>query len=151
MIEPETTATPPDPAPVGRDQLLARSGKLREATVVVDDLGPVLVRELSGDERAMVIETQAEAAQRGKPDIKAYQRSLLLCGLVDPDSPEGARRPLLEKGDLDAAMKLGANTIDALTTRIEELSGLAVDAEAIARAGFPVTQSDGSTSDSPSG
>jgi hypothetical protein len=113
-------------APVGRDALLARSGKLEEARVEIDGLGHVVVRELSGAQRAALMQAQVEAAQGGNLDILGYQRQLLLYGLVDPDSPEGAREPLLEKADLDMAMGLGGGLVDALCTRIEELSGLSV-------------------------
>lgn len=127
--EPEVAATP-----VGRDAFLGHSGKLREDTVTVPELGGVLVKELNGNERAEVIETQAQRG--GRVDVKGYQRLLLLHGLADPDSPEGARTPLLRKEDLDQAMRLGAGTIELLCERIEELSGLSVDAEALAEAAF---------------
>lgn len=122
-------------APVGRDAFLGHSGKLREDTVLVDGLGPVLVKELNGFERAEVIETQATT--RGRVDVKGYQRLLLLYGLADPESPDGARTPLLRKEDLDQAMRLGAAAIERLCERVEQLSGLSVDAEALAEARFP--------------
>lgn len=126
--------TEAQPAPVGRDAFLGHSGKLREDLVEIRGLGPVLVKELNGIERAEVIETQATGS-RGV-DVKGYQRMLLLYGLADPESPEGARTPLLRKEDLDQAMRLGAAAIERLCERIEELSGLSVDAEALAEAAF---------------
>lgn len=127
-------AEPEASAPVGRDAFLGHSGKLREDTVQVPGLGDVLVKELNGNERAEVIETQAQ--NRGKVDVKGYQRMLLLYGLADPDSPEGARTPLLKKEDLDQAMRIGAAALERLCDRIEELSGLSVDAEKLAEAAF---------------
>lgn len=140
------TEKPEPRPPLNREQFLARSGKLKEDRVPLRDGGAMLVRELTGGERDLIISTQAEAAQTGRPDIQAYHRSLLLCGLVDPDSPEGARRPLLEAADIEQAMANPALDVDAICTRIEELSGLTVDAEELAKADFPATPSGASTS-----
>lgn len=114
----------------GRDQLLARSGKLREDGIVVDG-ETYLVREISGRARNQVISAQAAARLRGDMvDLDGYQRLLLLHGLVDPASPQAARTPLLEEADLDAVMELGAGFLDAILERIEQLAGLAVDTAA---------------------
>lgn len=150
QLEPDRTDEKLDKAPaapVSRAALLARAGKLREDHVDVPGLGKVLVRELSGAARAKLIQGQAQASRTGIPDVQAYQKELLLNGLIDPDSPEDARQPLLEKADLDTVMQLGASAIDALCTRIEQLSGLSVDVEELVRANFPEIPNDDSTSE----
>jgi hypothetical protein len=153
MSEP-TPITPPSPtvAPTkygGRNELLSRSGKLKEADVDVDGVTYV-VRELNGLERAHLISLQAEARiNGGKVDLGQYQKQLLLRGLVDPETPEGAREAALTEADLDAVMRNGAGFLDPILDRIEELSGLNVDAQKAAKDFLGGTPSESATSASP--
>jgi hypothetical protein len=135
-----------------RSAFLALVGKLKEGTVVLEDDEEgtkinVLVRELTGGERAELITLQAEAYQQGSLKIKAYEQKLLLAGIADPSSPKGARQPLLKKGDDDQIMKLGSSKVAQLVTEIESLSGLGAGALTRAEGNSETTPSDGSTSE----
>jgi hypothetical protein len=146
------TPSAPTVAPTkygGRNELLSRSGKLKEDDVVVDGVTYV-VRELNGLERAHLISLQAEARiNGGKVDLGQYQKQLLLRGLMDPESPEGAREPALVEADLDTVMRNGAGFLDKILDKIEELSGLNVDAQKAAKDFLGDTPSGSSTSASP--
>lgn len=114
-------------APISRDAFLA-GGKLRE-DVVPTPLGPVLVRELTGEERAQLMNDQVG---RGKADMLVWRRKLIQLGVKDPDSPEDDRQPLFDEADMDVVMSKGSGTIEAIVDRIEELSGLSNDSKAAA-------------------
>lgn len=138
------TSTPD--SPVTREDLLARSGKLKEDFADAPELGSVLCRELTGKARAELIEKQA--AGEGL-NLVLYQKSLLLAGLIDSNSPEGARTPLLEEGDADAVMELGAGTLDPILEKIEALSGLGVKGREAAEKSLGEAPSESSTSELP--
>jgi hypothetical protein len=113
-----------------RDSFLARSGKLAEAEVDVDG-ETWLIRELPGSARNQAIAVLGQGRMQATPvfELDKYQRILLLHGLVDPSSPEGARKPLLDRKDLEAAMGLGSQVLDPLIEGIEQLSALSQEAE----------------------
>jgi hypothetical protein len=134
------------PIAVTRETLLSRSGKLREDYVDVDELGRVYCRELSGQARAELIEGQAKSEGL---DLVGYQKKLLLGGLFDPESPEGARTSLLEEGDLDAVMQVGSGSLDLILEKIETLSGLGVKAKENAEKSLGEAPSASSTSELP--
>lgn len=109
-----------------KDDFLAAGRKLAEKVVAVPGVGNMLVGELTGEERAMVIEAQA-AAQKARGDaldIGAYMKSLLRFGVLDPNSPAEKRTKLFDIGDVEQVLKVGAGKLEALTEAIEELSGL---------------------------
>lgn len=144
-----TPITPPSLSKLGgRNELLGRSGKLKEDQVVVDGV-TYIVRELNGLERAHLIGLQAEARINSKVDLAGYQKQLLLRGLMDPESPEGAREPALTEADLDTVMRNGAGFLDPILEAIEELSGLGVEAQKAAKDFLGGTPSGSSTSASP--
>lgn len=124
------------PRLVDRAAFLALAGELKEDVVTLSDRAgkeiPVLVRELTGEARAALITLQIEAYQKGSVDLKTYEREMLLGGVADPESPEGARLPLLKPADAEVLMKLGASNIGHLVKRIEELS--AMGQQALSRA-----------------
>ena len=132
----------------GRSEMLGRSGKLAEDEVEIDGV-TYIVRELTGSQRATVIGVQAEARLANKIDLGQYQKQLLLYGLVDPESPVGARQPALTKADLAAVMENGAGFLDPLLDKIEKLSGLSVDAKKAAEDFLGGTPNGPATSDSP--
>ena len=109
-----------------KDDWFNIAGKLREAELEVEGLGKVLLSEITGTARAQIMSTQSQGllADAKKIDAVAYQRSLLLSGVVDPASPAGARVPLFSVGDIDRVMKIGGRTISKIVDKIEELSAL---------------------------
>ena len=112
-------------AALSRDAFLAYAGKLAEELVELPGMGAVLCRELTGANRAKVLQVLAPAVQEGgQADLGRYQQMLLQLGLVDPDSPEEDRKPLLDFGQSVKAMELGASKVEALCSTIERLSGL---------------------------
>lgn len=136
-------------APVGitREALLdAASTSRDEAEVDVPGLGVVLVGEISGDERARIMEAAARAIQAEQVDIRGYQKQMLAAGILDPSSPKGARVPLLRHEDIDAVMKLGAAKIRFLIDEIERLSGMGAHSFASAEKNSAPTPSESSTS-----
>ncbi len=127
-----------DPGPVGekgeigvsflsRELLLASAGKLNEETHTVEGLGTLLLGEIGADIRAEILTEQqsvalfAEGAAK-KLDRKWYEKKILLAGVLDPASPEGARLPLLKPGDMDAVMRIGGAKIAEVVDVIERLS-----------------------------
>ena len=87
---------------LSRGAFLENAGKLAEKEIDVPGLGWVIASELTADERAEVIGKQATALNsRNELDVKSYQRSMLLYGLVDPESPPGNRRKMLRSADVD--------------------------------------------------
>ena len=133
-----------------RSSFLALVGDLAEATVPLKDSKGkqvnVLVRELTGAERADLITLQAEAYQQGSLKIREYEQKLLLAGIADPETPKGARQPLLKRGDDTELMKLGASKVQELVQKIEELSNLGAGALARAEGNSETTPSEDSTS-----
>lgn len=116
---------------LSREALLARTVRAEEE-VDVPGLGRMLVGEINADERAAIIEKQAGDYQNKRVDVRSYQKSLLVAGLLDPASSASARLPLLSAADGDAVMKVGSAKIAALVDAIERLSGMG--AAAVARA-----------------
>ncbi len=133
-----------------RAALLALGGELEEDTVVIERKGKpsisLLIRELTGDERADLITKQADAYQNGKVEIKAYQQDLMVAGIADPSSPEGARLPLLKAGDAAAIMKLGGSKVKVICDAIQNLSGMSPEAQTDAEGNSASTPSGDSTS-----
>lgn len=133
---------------VSRDLWLAQSGKFAEKTITVDGLGKVLIVELSGAARAS-IQAQQSAGLLGdvkRVDVGAYQRAVLLAGVSDPTSPEDARRPMFQQGDMDRVMTIGGGKIAKVVEEIEKLSGLDVGAVQRAEGNSDETPSDAGTS-----
>lgn len=111
---------------VSRDEWLNLAGHLKEEVHYVEGLGKLLLSEIAGDVRAEIVAEQSVGllADKKKIDAKQYQRTLLLNGVVDPNSPVGARASLFRPGDLDRVMKLGGGKIAEIVDHIEKLSGL---------------------------
>jgi hypothetical protein len=125
-------AVEPDPAPVGpkfasRESLLGAAGRLNEEQHEVEGLGLLLLGEIGADVRAEILTEQqsvalfAEGAAK-KLDRKWYEKKILLAGVLDPDSPVGARLPLLKQGDMDTVMRIGGAKIGEVVDAIERLS-----------------------------
>lgn len=128
---------------LSRDAFLSFAGKLAEELVDVEGMGKVLVRELTGAQRALVLGVLAPAVQEGgKADLGLYQEMLLRLGLIDPADGQ----PLLDIATAKKAMELGASKVEVLCKTIERLSGL--DGKAAERAegnsDVPPTSSTGS-------
>lgn len=128
---------------LSRDAFLSHVDKLAEEVVHVPELGGVLVRELTGAQRAKVLNAVAPA-QGEKPDIGLYQRMLLQLGLVDPSDG----KPLLDMTTVDKAMEMGGAKVAALCEAVERLSGLSVAAKALESAEKNSGQTPSSTSSS---
>lgn len=148
--EPTLEATASQNGHADRESFLALIGDLAENAVeLVDSTGrkvSVLVRELTGAERAELITLQAEAYQKGSLKIREYEQKLLMAGVADPSTPKGARLPLLRSGDAEQMMKLGASKVQKLVSEIESLSGMGAAAMVRAEGNSGPTPSDGSTS-----
>ena len=138
-----------DAAALSRDAFLSHVGKLAEEAVDVEGMGKVLCRELTGAQRAKVLEALAPAVQEGgRADLARYQEMLLENGLIDPSSPADARTPLLDYADVTAAMKgMGASKIEQLCGAIERLSGLDAGARQRAEKNSAKTASSSSSSE----
>lgn len=114
---------------LSRDDLLKAVSLRAEEIVDVPGLGKVLCGEIGGDVRAALIGKMASDAQGQRDyDRVAYEKRLLLGGILDPSSPPDARTPLLRSADADALMKLGAAKVQALVSAVERLSGMGPDA-----------------------
>lgn len=134
--------------PIGRDAFLSHAGKVVEEEIDVAGMGLVLCRELTGTQRAKVLEVLAPAVQEGgRADLGRYQQMLLQLGLVDPDSPPDARVPLLDMAGAAKAMELGASKVETLCRAIERLSGLDKRAAERAEGNSETTPSDSATSE----
>jgi hypothetical protein len=107
-----------------RDDLLNAAGKLAEEELYVEEIGWLLLSEISGDARADIVGQSASAMQKGELDVKSYQRALLLAGVVDPSSPVGNRRPLFRPGDIDRIMKIGSQKLLSIIDTVEKLSAM---------------------------
>lgn len=130
---PRTVAGPATPAAdeasngfVSRADWLAQAGKLKELVYPAEGLGKLLLTEITGAARAAIQSQSATGllADVKRLDVAAYQRALLLAGVVDPSSPEGARKPLFSAGDMDTVMAIGGGKIAAVIEEIEKLSAL---------------------------
>lgn len=127
---------------LSRDAFLSHVGQLAEEVIDVAGLGRVLVRELTGAQRARVLTALAPAAQGAAPDIGEYQKLLLRLGLIDP--ADG--KPLLDLATVEKAMDLGASKVEALCSAVERLSGLSGKAPESAEKNSATTENSSSTS-----
>jgi hypothetical protein len=111
---------------VSRDEWLNQAGILKEEEHYVDGFGYLLLSEVTGDVRADIVSSQSQGllADKKSIDAKQYQRQLIMAGVVDPSSPEGARLPMFRPGDMDRVMKLGGSKIAEIVDVIEKLSSL---------------------------
>lgn len=110
---------------VNRNEFLSAAGKLAEKEIEVEDIGWVIVSELTADERADVIGKQATMLNsKNELDVKSYQRSMLMYGLVDPESPPGKRTKMLRPGDVNEMMRIGGGKLQILIDAIERLSAM---------------------------
>lgn len=111
---------------VSRDEWLNLAGHLKEEEHYIEGLGLLLLSEISGDVRADIVANQSIGllADQKKIDAKAYQRTLIQNGVVDPTSPPNARTAMFRPGDMDRVMKLGGSKIAEIVDHIERLSGL---------------------------
>lgn len=109
-----------------RDDWLAQAGVLKEEELEVEGLGWLLLSEITGDVRAEIVGQQSVGllAEQRKIDAKAYQRTLILAGVVDPQSPPGDRKPMFRPGDMDRVMRVGGGKIAGIVDVIERLSSL---------------------------
>lgn len=109
-----------------REDWLNTAGVLKEEEKHVEGLGLLLLSEITGDVRAEIVGHQSMGllADQKKIDAKAYQRQLILAGVVDPDSPKGDRKPMFRSGDMDRVMKIGGGKIAEVVDAIEKLSAL---------------------------
>lgn len=122
-----TASKPAAAEPVTRDLWLNASQKLAEEWITVEGLGKVLVSEITAKARAdiMTIQSTGLLTEVGKSiDHLRHQKTLLLAGVLDPSSPEGARQPLFQAGDVDKVMEIGASKIAEVIDAIEKLSKL---------------------------
>lgn len=124
VVEPQA---PTEPKFATRDILLAAAGRLNEEVHEVTGLGTLLLGEIGADVRAEILTEQqsvalfAEGAAK-KLDRKWYEKKILLAGILDPSSPEGARLPLFKQGDMDTVMRIGGAKIGEVVDAIERLS-----------------------------
>lgn len=111
---------------MNRESILSMSGLLKEEDFYVEGVGWMLLREISGEARAEIVAVQSVGllADQRKIDRRAYERALILNGVVDPESPKGDRKPMFRMGDMDAVMRLGGSKIAQIVEEIEKLSGL---------------------------
>lgn len=112
-----------------RDDWLAAAGHLQEEWVDIPGLGRVLLGEIGADVRADITTDQSAVlllpeGQVRKLDRRAYERRLLLHGVLDPMSPAGDRLPLLKPADIDRVFKIGGAKIGTVIDVIERLSML---------------------------
>lgn len=109
-----------------RTGFLNQVGVLREEEKYIDGLGWVLLSEISGLDRAMIVGVQSLGllAEQRKIDRVAYERALILAGVIDPSSPKSDRKPLFRPGDMDRVMRLGGQVIAEIVDGIESLSAL---------------------------
>ncbi len=125
-----------------RDEILSAAGRFAEEEHDVEGIGWVMLSEISGEARARILGRMGMALEDGKLTDSAwtghYQRALLLAGVVDPSSPEGARLPLLREGDLDRLMKLGGAKVTDMVTVIERLSKMGRFQESAEKNSVPI-------------
>lgn len=108
-----------------RQDWLDAAGKLAEEEVEVEGIGLLLCSEITGDARADIVGQSATSLQAGQLDVRSYQRSVLLSGVVDPTSGQpGERSPLFRPGDIDRVMKVGGKKILVAVDVVERLSAM---------------------------
>jgi hypothetical protein len=124
--KPLAAVVPSDPQFASKDDWFNAAGKLKEATLEVEGIGLLLLSEISGTARAQIVSKQSAGllADAKQIDALAYQKALLLAGVIDGSSPEGARVPLFSTADIDRVMTLGGQKIAKIVDKIEELSAL---------------------------
>ena len=133
---------------LSRDALLEHVGKLAEEIVELPGIGEVICRELTGAQRARVLQVLTPALTGGgSPDLGRYQEMLLQLGLADPASPPEARQPLLDMAGAKKAMELGAGKVERLCAAVERLSGLEKGAPERAEGNSETTLSSTATSE----
>ena len=142
---PHAASDDPTQGLLTRDGLLSKAGDLNEEILELPRLGKLLVLELTGADRALILQAQAEAYQDKKVDVIGYQRRILLAGIVDPLSPKGNRQPLLRPDDADRVMQIGGGSIALIVKAVERLSGIGQEAETSAEGNLPATPSSSST------
>jgi len=126
-----------------RDAFLSFAGQLAEEEVDVPGMGSVLCRELTGADRATVLQILAPSVQEGgRAELGLYQQYLLRFGLIDADG-----KPLLDVATAEKAMQLGASKVELLCSTIERLSGLSGKAVESAEKNSPTTANSASTSE----
>jgi hypothetical protein len=128
-FEPDPRDMPAPPRFASREDWLAAAGHLAEEERHVDGLGWLLLGEIGADVRADITTDQsavllAPEGEVRKLDRRAYERRLLLHGVLDPASPEGNRLPLLQPADIDRVFKIGGAKIGVVIDTIERLSML---------------------------
>jgi hypothetical protein len=118
-------------------QLLDAAAKGRDEKLVdVPGLGPVLIGEISGTDRADILSTQVDQARANTIDVKGYQRRLLAGSVLDPTSPPEERRGAFSSmAEAASFMRLGGGKIRHLIDAIEEFSGMQAKPEAAVEAG----------------
>jgi hypothetical protein len=133
---------------LSRDAWLAQSGKFKEKEITVEGLGKVLLMEISGAARAAIQSQQSAGllSDVKRIDAASYQRALLLAGVADPSSPEGARKPMFTAGDMDRVMGIGGSKIEVIVSELETLSGMGAGAVASAEGNSEGTPSGAGTS-----
>lgn len=111
---------------LSRDEWLNQAGVLKEEEYFVEEFGWLLLSEITGDARADIVGRQSVGllAENRKIDAKDYQRSLILAGVMDPNSPQGDRKPMFRPGDMDRVMRIGGSKIADIVDQIEKLSAL---------------------------
>jgi len=128
---------------LSRDAFLSFAGQLAEEEVDVPGMGTVLCRELTGADRATVLQILAPSVQEGgRAELGLYQQYLLRFGLIDADG-----KPLLDVATAEKAMQLGASKVELLCSTIERLSGLSGKAVESAEKNLPTTANSASTSE----
>jgi len=133
---------------LSRDAFLSFAGQLAEEEVDVPGMGSVLCRELTGADRATVLQILAPSVQEGgRAELGLYQQYLLRFGLYDAPPPAGDGKPLLDVATAEKAMQLGASKVELLCSTIERLSGLSGKAVESAEKNSPSTQNSTSTSE----
>lgn len=111
---------------LSREEWLNQAGVLKEEEKYVEGFGLLVLSEITGDQRAEIVGHQSVGllAEERKIDAKAYQRSLILAGVVDPATPPGDRKPMFRPTDMDRVMKIGGGKIAEVVDVIEKLSAL---------------------------
>ena len=128
---------------LSRDAFLSFAGQLAEEEVDVPGMGSVLCRELTGADRATVLQILAPSVQEGgRAELGLYQQYLLRFGLYAEDG-----KPLLDVATAEKAMQLGASKVELLCSTIERLSGLSGKAVESAEKNLPVAANSTSTSE----
>lgn len=100
----------------------------------------VIVRELTGKERYQM----AEMMRAGKGMVSNGQAAIsaLIWCVLDPET----HQPVFEAADRDALLNMSGAATDAVITTMNQLSGLAPDALAVAEKNLPKTESENSSS-----